>query len=298
MNFDRIENTIENVYKEVEDNLNDEFIGLYAEFNNFKIQMIFSTIHYELINLFKAMNTRLPTTDNEGYYWAQSSRDLIKCIDLIYDLKNKFQNTIYAFSIDSYYDSILSICKTFLSQTLGSTIPPHMKKIELYYTIPIFRCNQNVAVKVSIPYIKAIDREYITNMTSRALMDIENSNFDSALTKSRTLVEETFCYVIELRNEIPDDSGNVKKLYNQVKQLYNMHQDQKIDKRINMLLSGLEKILTSISEMRNELSDSHGVGQKRIQIEEHHARLFVNSAMIMADFILSIGYNYQKQKIN
>lgn len=141
-------------------------------------------------------------------------------------------------------------------------------------------------------------REYISSMTSRALMDIENSNFDSALTKSRTLVEETFCYVIELRNEIPDNSGNVKKLYNQVKQLYNMHQDQKIDKRINMLLSGLEKILTSISEMRNELSDSHGVGQKRMQIKEHHARLFVNSAMIMADFILSIGYNYQKQKIN
>lgn len=298
MNFDRIENTIENVYKEVEDNLNDEFIGLYAEFNNFKMQMIFSTIHYELINLFKAMNTRLPTDDNGGHYWAEQSRELLKCIDLIHSLKNGLRNTIYDFSIDSYYESILNICKTFLAQTYGSAIPPHMEKIELYYTIPIFRCNQNVAVKVSVPNIKAIDREYISSMTSRALMDIENSNFDSALTKSRTLVEETFCYVIELRNEIPVNSGNVKKLYNQVKQLYNMHQDQKIDKRINMLLSGLEKILTSISEMRNELSDSHGVGQKRMQIKEHHARLFVNSAMIMADFILSIGYNYQKQKIN
>lgn len=223
---------------------------------------------------------------------------MLKCIDLIHSLKNGLRNTIYDFSIDSYYESILNICKTFLAQTYGSAIPPHMEKIELYYTIPIFRCNQNVAVKVSVPNIKAIDREYISSMTSRALMDIENSNFDSALTKSRTLVEETFCYVIELRNEIPVNSGNVKKLYNQVKQLYNMHQDQKIDKRINMLLSGLEKILTSISEMRNELSDSHGVGQKRMQIKEHHARLFVNSAMIMADFILSIGYNYQKQKIN
>lgn len=72
MNFDRIENTIENVYKEVEDNLNDEFIGLYAEFNNFKMQMIFSTIHYELINLFKAMNTRLPTDDNGGGITGQN----------------------------------------------------------------------------------------------------------------------------------------------------------------------------------------------------------------------------------
>lgn len=29
----------------------------------------------------------------------------------------------------------------------------------------------------------------------------------------------------------------------------------------------------------------------RINIEEHHARLFVNSAVLMADFILSIEQN-------
>jgi hypothetical protein len=58
-----------------------------------------------------------------------------------------------------------------------------------------------------------------------------------------------------------------------------------------MLLSGLEKILSAISQMRNEGSDSHGVGQRRIRISEHHTRLFVNSAMTMADFILSIGEN-------
>lgn len=70
-----------------------------------------------------------------------------------------------------------------------------------------------------------------------------------------------------------------------------MHADKNIDVRINTLLSGLEKILSSISEMRNKDSDSHGVGSKRINISEHHARLFVNSAMTMADFILSVAEN-------
>ncbi|MDE5549540.1 MAG: abortive infection family protein, partial [Clostridia bacterium] len=60
-------------------------------------------------------------------------------------------------------------------------------------------------------------------------------------------------------------------------------------KRINGLLSGLEKILSAIAEMRNVGSDSHGVGAKRINISEHHAKLFVNSAMTMADFILSVA---------
>lgn len=41
--------------------------------------------------------------------------------------------------------------------------------------------------------------------------------------------------------------------------------------------------------MRNKDSDSHGVGVNRINIAEHHARLFVNSAMTMADFILAVG---------
>lgn len=36
--------------------------------------------------------------------------------------------------------------------------------------------------------------------------------------------------------------------------------------------------------MRNKDSDSHGAGSKQIKIAEYHARLFVNSAMTMADF--------------
>lgn len=51
---------------------------------------------------------------------------------------------------------------------------------------------------------------------------------------------------------------------------------------------------TIIAEMRNVGSDSHGVGAKRISIAEHHAKLFVNAAMIMADFILSVEENAVK----
>lgn len=73
------------------------------------------------------------------------------------------------------------------------------------------------------------------------MKDISDGNYDSAITKSRTLVEEVFCYVIEKKGVEPSESGDMGKLYNQVKQLYNMHQDKDVDKRINGLLSGLEK---------------------------------------------------------
>lgn len=143
-------------------------------------------------------------------------------------------------------------------------------------------------VEVQAPQIKSIDREYIKNISSRAMQDVEQQNFDSAITKSRTLLEETFCYVIEKKGETPSDSGDMMKLYRQVRELYNMHTDGNTDRRINTLLSGLNSIVSAISEMRNKDSDAHGVGANRIAIDEHHARLFVNSAMTMADFMLSV----------
>lgn len=144
-------------------------------------------------------------------------------------------------------------------------------------------------VTVEAPAVQTIDRNYIVSISERAMNDVSEGNYDSAITKCRTLLEEVFFYVIEKKNEIPSTSGDIGKLYGQVKTLYNMHQDKNLDKRINGLLSGLEKILTAISDMRNKGSDAHGAGSGRIAIEEHHARLFVNSAMTMADFVLSVS---------
>lgn len=144
-------------------------------------------------------------------------------------------------------------------------------------------------VKLSTPAITCVNRDYIKDISIRAMQDVDNQNYDSALTKSRTLLEEVFCYVIEQKGDTPSDKGDIGKLYKQVKDLYNMHTDGNMDKRINTLLSGLEKIVSSIAEMRNKASDSHGVGANRITINDHHARLFVNSSMTMADFILSVA---------
>lgn len=163
---------------------------------------------------------------------------------------------------------------------------------ELVQTGSVFVIQKiGTTISVAAPSVTALDRRYITDISERAMKDISDGNYDSAITKSRTLVEEVFCYVIEKKGVEPSESGDMGKLYNQVKQMYNMHQDKDVDKRINGLLSGLEKILSAIAEMRNKASDSHDVGAKRINISDYHARLFVNSAMTMADFVLAVSEN-------
>lgn len=162
-----------------------------------------------------------------------------------------------------------------------------------------FRRLKNVVGKYAVasgdiatPEIKTVDYAYIKEMSERANLAVEAGEYDSALTRARTLLEEVFCKVIEKKGVEPIDSGEVRNLYNQVKSLYQMHQNPVYDKRINGLLSGLEKILTAITEMRNGESDSHGVGQRRLTIERHHAQLMVNSAQTMAEFVLAVSERY------
>ena len=149
----------------------------------------------------------------------------------------------------------------------------------------------NEQIIIEVPNINSIDIEYIKNISTRAIKDIEENNYDSAITKARTLLEEVFCYVIEKKDKIPSDSGNIHTLYKQVKELYNMHPNNDMDVRIKKLLSGLENLVQSLAEMRNNGSDSHGLGNKRIEVKSYHARLCVNSASSMAEFILSVANN-------
>lgn len=172
----------------------------------------------------------------------------------------------------------------------------HINKILYFGGHELIRANNifiikeiNEKVEISIPKIKIVNREYIKGLSERALQDVESGNLDSAITKARTILEETFCYVIELKQETPTNSGNINTLYKQVKDLYNMHIDKDMDVRIKKMLSGLENIVQAVSEIRNNGSDSHGLGSRRINIKSYHARLVVNSATIMADFILSVA---------
>ena len=151
--------------------------------------------------------------------------------------------------------------------------------------------NMDEKINIDVPNINVVDRNYIKCLSERAMKDIDEGNLDSAITKSRTILEETFCYAIEIKGEEPSDNGDIGKLYKQVKDLYNMHANKDMDKSINKLLSGLENIVQSIAEMRNNGSDSHGLGSKRVNISDYHARLAVNSSTTMAEFILSVSQN-------
>lgn len=143
-----------------------------------------------------------------------------------------------------------------------------------------------------------VDNDYIRSLEERVESDLKNENYDSVITKSRTLIEETLIQILEDNDKENESKGNINKLYNQVKTLFNMRQSNELNKNINELLGGLEKIISSVAEMRNLNSDAHGVGNKRVNIRKCEANLIVESSIVFCKYLLRINEIHKSIKNN
>ena len=142
------------------------------------------------------------------------------------------------------------------------------------------------------PKVKIINSQYIRELPERIKGDIDNKDYDSVITKSRTLLEEVLIYIIERRTfERYKSNGDLNKIYQDATELLNMRQRSEWDKRVNEMLGGLHKLVSAISSMRNMNSDAHGAGSGRISIKQREALLVANSAMIMSEYWLSVFEN-------
>lgn len=156
MNF---RNVIENSIRQLQtkDICDFEFESLYKDIKDDKVKTLFTWIHGGYIKLFGNLNERLPTGENGAHFWAAQSRDLIFLIDTTFECQKSLKNTEFAFEIDKYYLEIMNKCKAFLSPSGGSKISSYMKKIELYYTEPIFCLKDNIT-------IDTVNHSYVANL--------------------------------------------------------------------------------------------------------------------------------------
>lgn len=144
-----IENYIETQYREINQYLNIEFIDLYKSFSHPKLQEVLSTIHHLFSVNYHRMNDRLPTAEYSAHFWADPSRELLFAINTIRGMQRTLKNTPYSFEIDPYYEKIVQNSEGFLSASGGSELPPHMNKIDIYYTEPILHKKDAVHLSVT-----------------------------------------------------------------------------------------------------------------------------------------------------
>lgn len=173
----------------------------------------------------------------------------------------------------------------------------HINKILLYskcyvkyslenYTFALI--DDETEIVLSTETIDKIDIQYIKKIKEQALEVIKTGDYYSAITKSRTMLEEVFIYGIEKSNSKITAKGDIMKLYSEFKRIYNLTASRELETSVNDLISGFNKIVDSIAKIRNLNSDSHGAGSRRVTIDYDVAILYVNSAIILSNFFLSL----------
>ena len=137
MNLD-LENDLENASRNITEPLNSEYESLYTDFEDAKLKKVLSTLHHMFVCNYEDMNKKLPTDSEGAHFWANQSRNLISAIGVTENLVQALKETEYAFELDSYYKKTIESSSEFLENSNGSTIPPHMNKVEIYYKKPMF----------------------------------------------------------------------------------------------------------------------------------------------------------------
>lgn len=144
--------------------------------------------------------------------------------------------------------------------------------------------------KDSLEYVS--DISFVNEHIERIKECLAKGDFDSVVTKCRCIVEETLIYAIEKKGEKAPDTGSLSDLCRDFKNLYNTAQipnPNEVEKNINGIFGGINKIIDALGNMRNKNSDAHGVGSLRVQINKPYAVLMADVAIALCRYIESLS---------
>jgi len=201
--------------------------------------------------------------------------------------QDRFKNLIGVGDIQKVDETYKGVIKSAIDAINAQLVIARVELRLVNKTFVLTRAGEEVVIET--PKVKNITSQYIRELLDRIKDDLDNKDYDSVITKSRTLLEEVLIFIIEkMTFERYKSSGDLVKMYQDATELLNMRQKSDWDKRINELLGGLHKIVNAISSMRNMNSDAHGAGSGRINIKKREALLAAHSSMMLAEYWLSV----------
>lgn len=201
--------------------------------------------------------------------------------------QDRFKNLIGVGDIQKVDETYKGVIKSAIDAINAQLVIARVELRLVNKTFVLTRAGEEVVIET--PKVKNITSQYIRELLDRIKDDLDNKDYDSVITKSRTLLEEVLIFIIEkMTFERYKSSGDLVKMYQDATELLNMRQKSDWDKRINELLGGLHKIVHAISSMRNMNSDAHGAGSGRINIKKREALLAAHSSMMLAEYWLSV----------
>jgi hypothetical protein len=136
-----------------------------------------------------------------------------------------------------------------------------------------------------LPVQNHLSHEFIREQTDKCDKKVLDGNYDGAITNARSLVEAVL-YEIEGRLDAARSKydGDLPKLYKRVQNLLNLDPEKSdVAESLKTVLRGLANIVSGLAPLRNKMGDAH---VRMYKPERHHAKLAVNSAKTLTDFLI------------
>ncbi len=151
-----------------------------------------------------------------------------------------------------------------------------------------------VEMEARLSAVAPATREFMEEQVDKCEKKLESKDYDGAITNARSLVESV---LVDLESRLDNDAskydGNLPRLYGRVRKLLNLDPAGKdADDVLRPILTGLVSVVSGLAATRNKMSDAH---VRTYRPHRHHARLAVNAAKTLVDFLLD-SYEYQREK--
>lgn len=130
-----------------------------------------------------------------------------------------------------------------------------------------------------------ISHTYVQEQLAKCETKIDRGDFDGAITNARSLMEGVFedIYQRVLGEKIPK-FGKLLEGYKEIRRLVNFTEDKSSNDAVKAIVRSLVGIVDGIDELANMMGDRH---RRPVKPSRHHARLVVNAAKTVIDFLYS-----------
>ncbi len=150
--------------------------------------------------------------------------------------------------------------------------------------MPVFAARV-ITAPIRLASEQAITAEFVKEQLRKCDSKLGGGDYDGAITSSRSLVEGVLGEIFQrcTRERLPG-SGNLLDDYKRVKDLLNLSEDQHVHEGVKGLIRSFNGIIQAIDSLSNRIGDRH---RPVLKPERHYAKLAVDSAKTIADFLYS-----------
>lgn len=142
----------------------------------------------------------------------------------------------------------------------------------------------------------AIGHDFVVEQIEKCQQKILSDDYNGAITNARTLCEAVLIHIIESieKSEIKND-GNIINLWTRAKKALKIDFNKgEIPDFVFQILSGLDTTLNGLAGISNNAADRHA---NKFNTKRHHAKLAINSAMTLCDFLIDVLNERNKEFI-